>query len=121
MTSVPDSSTIESNPSDLSPVEAAFLQCSTSGIYDDCINQLLGLPTITVLATATYNKDFQRCVQPYTGNLTYLSKDGNGEYEMILVGEILHEFKGMKFSAKGTHYAGTAVCVCSPVYDSAWR
>lgn len=119
MNSAPDSTTAESNSSELTPVEAAFLERSSTGVYEDCVDQLLGLPSTTVLATATYNKDFQRCVQPYTGNLTYLSKDGNGEYETILVGEILHEFKGTKFSAKGTHYAGTAVRVRSPVYSSA--
>lgn len=114
VTPVPDSTSIESNSSELSPIEAAFLERSSSGVYDNCMDQLLGLLTTTVLAMVTYNKDFQHCVQPYTGNLTYLFKDSNSEYETILIREILHDFKGTKFSAKGTHYAGTAIHVHPP-------
>lgn len=106
----PPADTTSGSP-EVSSAVAAFLERGSSGTYDECVDQLLGLPPATALATATYNQDFQRCVQPYTGNLTYLSKDSNGEYEAIFVGEILHEFKGTKFSAKGTHYAGTALRV----------
>lgn len=76
-------------------------------IYESSVDNLLNLPVQTVLAFATYKTDFHRTPQPFTGNLIYISSDHQGEFETILIGEILPEAKGTKLSAKGTHYPRT--------------
>jgi len=68
---------------------------------------LLDLPGHLVLARSEYKVDFKRHVSP-NNTWDYNMKGTNTGYEAILVGEIRSTLCGMRFSAKGTHYIGSA-------------
>ncbi|KAG2135277.1 hypothetical protein DEU56DRAFT_737960 [Suillus clintonianus] len=78
------------------------------GLYDDVVRQLMALPKGMSLGDATYQKDFVRETSLYSGGFAYKCKENGGEYETVLVGEILPRPCGTKFSAMGNHYVGTA-------------
>ena len=84
----------------------------TPDIYDRVYDTLLDLPGHLVLAHSEYKVDFERHVSP-NNTWDYNAKGTDTGYEAILVGEIQSTLCGTCFSAKGTHYIGSAASVCA--------
>ncbi|KAH7931401.1 hypothetical protein BV22DRAFT_1053387 [Leucogyrophana mollusca] len=78
-----------------------------SGLYDSVVDQILALPQGTALAMSTYEEDFRRVTNNWSGNFSYQSANTTVEHESILVGQLCHSSMGTKFNARGNHYAGT--------------
>ncbi|KAH7924621.1 hypothetical protein BV22DRAFT_1066428 [Leucogyrophana mollusca] len=100
----------DSNASDPSTVYIARAQ---SGLYDSAVDQIVALPRGTALAMSTYEEDFTRVTNNWSGNFSYHSTGSNNEHESILIGQLCHSSSGTKFTARGNHYVGTGF---NPIY-----
>lgn len=92
--------------------------CVNENVYDHVYDTLLSIPSHMVLACTEYGEDFVRHVTGPNNNWDYNHANTDISYETILVGEIRPALCGTRFSAKGTHYIGSAANVrayCPPL------
>lgn len=75
-----------------------------SSLYADLATEMIQMST-AALATAEYNKDFQRSTEQWSGNYTFKHFDG-AEFMTNIFGEIAPPAAGSIVAAKGNHYPG---------------
>ena len=83
-----------------------------ANVYDNVYDSLLTIPPHMLLACAEYGEDFVRHTTGPNNNWDYNDTNTDISYETILVGEIRPALCGTRFSAKGTHFIGSAANVC---------
>ncbi|KAG6847525.1 hypothetical protein H0H93_007574 [Arthromyces matolae] len=74
------------------------------GYYEDLTASIRALGK-TCLAEVTYNVDFKRIIDTYTGNHSFVTKNG-GVFTINIFGQIAPTSAGTIISAKGNHYMG---------------
>lgn len=84
-----------------------------SGLYGDIASAMIDMST-AALATAEYNKDFQRSTEQWSGNYVFRDRE-DAEFLTNIFGEIASSSAGSIVSARGNHYAGRPGDTVSPL------
>ncbi|KAG6820139.1 hypothetical protein H0H93_004843 [Arthromyces matolae] len=93
-------------------VQKERLECDYYELLTDNIRNL----GKSCLAEVTYNVDFKRIIETYSGNYTYVTATG-GPFTINVFGQIAPVSAGTMISAKGNHYMGRDDEKTKPICD----